>query len=322
MNRELMRRLEPITEEEMRILNGSKAINKDIYTTGKEFTIDSKKMLQKGQLLDIRTHTRFISFPQHKHNYIEIMYMCSGKTTHIINDTTTIILEKGDLLFLNQYSYHEIEEAKEEDIGINFIILPEFFDEVLPMISKDNVLSDFLVNTLRQNTTKATYLHFKVADVLPVQNLIENMIWSILHKQYYQNPFIQTTMGLLFMQLVNQTNRIDYNGDKQQVNAIVMKVLHYIEAHYKEASLTDLANEMNLSVSNISRIIKSNTGCTFKELLQNKRFQQAIHLLLATTLPVTDIIYRVGYDNTSYFHRMFRQKYAMSPKDYREKNSK
>lgn len=320
MNQELIKRLEPITEEEERILNGRKTINKEIYTTGKEFTIDSKKMLEKGKLIDIRTHTRFVSFPAHKHNYIEIMYMCSGQTTHIINHATKIVLEQGDLLFLNQYSSHEIESAQKDDIGINFIILPEFFDEVLPMIHEENVISSFLADTLRKNNAQASYLHFKVADVLPIQNLIENMVWALLNQQYNYRQINQTTMGLLFMQLASQTERIERTGEEQQVNAVVMKVLRYIEENYKEAVLTELANDMNLSISNLSKMIKNSTGLTFKELLQNKRFHQAVHLLSATTLPITDIIYRVGYDNTSYFHRTFKAKYHLSPKEYRIQN--
>ncbi|MCM8710037.1 AraC family transcriptional regulator [Clostridium sp. SYSU_GA19001] len=320
MNMELIRRLEPITEEEKLILSGAKTINKDIYTTSKEFTVDSAKMLENGKLIDIRTHTRFLPFPPHKHNYIEIIYMCSGQTTHIINGSTKIVLKQGDLLFFNQHSYHEIEAANKEDIGINFIILPEFFDEVLPMVNKGNILSNFIVDTLRKNNSQASYLHFKVADILPIQNLVENLIWALLNKQYNDKHINQTTMGLLFMHLVGRTDRIERTDPEQQINAVIMKVLRYIEENYKEAALTELANVMNLSISNLSKIIKNSTGYTFKELLQNKRFQKAVHLLSTTTLPVTDIIYRVGYDNTSYFHRMFREKYHMSPKEYRSRN--
>lgn len=326
MNPELIKLLEPITEEETIILNGIKTINKEIYTTSKDFTIDSKKMLENGNLIDIRTHTRFRPFPLHKHNYIEIIYMCSGQTTHIINGTTRVVLEQGNLLFFNQHSYHEIEAAKQEDIGINFIILPEFFDEVLPMVNKDSVLSDFIVNTLRKNNSQASYLHYKVADVLPIQNLLENLIWSLLNKQYnikqinQINQINQTTMGLLFMHLVSRTDNIERTGTEQQVNAAIMKVLKYIEEKYKEATLNELSHEMNLSISNLSKMIKHSTGSTFKELLQNKRFQHAVRLLLTTTLPITDIIYQVGYNNTSYFHRMFREKYHMSPKEYRNGN--
>ncbi len=322
MNTELMERLKPVTEEEQRILIGNKQINKEIYTTGNEFTIDSNKMLEKGRLIDIRTHTRFIEFPAHKHNYIEIMYMCSGKTTHIINGNAKVVLEKGNLLFLNQFSYHEILPAGMEDIGINFIILPEFFDEVLPMLNKDNALSDFLVNTLRQNTNQANYLHYKVADIIPIQNLIENLVWDLINKQHNHRQIDQTTMGLLFMQLVNQTERIEHDEQNQVYHSAAIKALKYIEENYKTANLTLLAKELNHSISSLSKIIKSSTGSTFKELLQNKRLNQATHLLSSTKLPITDIIYRVGYDNTSYFHRIFKEKYHVSPKRYRDMENK
>ncbi|WP_395028019.1 AraC family ligand binding domain-containing protein, partial [Robinsoniella sp.] len=217
MQQSLIKRLKPVTEEEQRILTGDRHIQKEIYTTGREFTVDSAKMLEKGRLIDIRTHTRFIAFPSHKHNYIEIMYMCAGETSHVINGTTKVTLKEGDLLFMNQFSSHEILAAKEEDIGINFIILPEFFDEVLPMLTKGNVLSNFLVSTLRKNTNTAGYLHYKVAQVLPIQNLIENLVWSLLNHQPNYRQINQTTMGLLFMQLVNATDCIEAGNQEQRI---------------------------------------------------------------------------------------------------------
>lgn len=321
MNKDLIKLLEPITEEESKILSGRHEIEKEIYTTGKEFTIDSKKMLEKGKLIDIRTHTRFISFPAHKHNYIEIIYMCTGETTHIIGGNKKTTLRQGELLFFNQHSYHEILPAGKNDIGINFIVLPEFFDEVLPMLNKENVLSDFIVSTLRKNADDAAYLHYKVADVLPIQNLIENLVWSLLNKQPNSGQINQTTIGLLFMQLINYTDKLDQSYPEQIPNILAMKTLKYIEENYKNASLTELAKELNQSVSNLSKLIKNSTGSTFKELLKVKRLNQATHLLAATTLPVTSIIYSVGYDNTSYFHRIFREKHHMSPKVYRDLHS-
>ncbi|MBS5079608.1 MAG: AraC family transcriptional regulator [Clostridiales bacterium] len=318
MQQSLIKRLKPVTEEEQRILTGDRHIQKEIYTTGREFTVDSAKMLEKGRLIDIRTHTRFIAFPSHKHNYIEIMYMCAGETSHVINGTTKVTLKEGDLLFMNQFSSHEILAAKEEDIGINFIILPEFFDEVLPMLTKGNVLSNFLVSTLRKNTNTAGYLHYKVAQVLPIQNLIENLVWSLLNHQPNYRQINQTTMGLLFMQLVNATDCIEAGNQEQHQDLFIMQVLKYIEENYKVATLSEIAGEMNQSVSNMSKQIKHATGRTFKELLQEKRLSQAEHLIRDTTIPITDIIYLVGYDNTSYFHRIFKENYHMSPKSYRK----
>lgn len=319
MQQSLLERLKPVTEEEKRILSGDKQIQKEIYTTGKDFTVDSgKMMLEKGRVIDIRTHTRFIAFPVHTHNYIEIMYMCAGETQHIVNGSTKITLKEGDLLFMNQFASHEILAAGESDIGINFIVLPEFFDEVLPMLNKGNVLSNFLVSTLRKNTNAAGYLHYRVADVLPIQNLVENMVWSLLNHQPNYRQINQTTMGLLFMQLVNVTDRIEAGNQEQYQDLFVMRILKYIEENYRTAALGVISKEMSQSVSNMSKQIKHYTGKTFKELLQQKRLNQAEHLILDTNIPITDIIYLVGYDNTSYFHRIFKENYKMSPKSYRK----
>ena len=120
MNAEIVKQLSVITEEEQRILEGQKNINKNIYTKKKELVVDSQNFLQKGKLIQVRTHTRFVHFPKHRHNYVEVIYMCKGKTTHII-DGNEVVLEEGDLLFLNQNATQEILPAGKDDIAINFI---------------------------------------------------------------------------------------------------------------------------------------------------------------------------------------------------------
>ena len=99
MREELLEKLRPVTEEERKILEDKKEIQKDIYTATEEFKIDGRKMLEKGRVIDIRTHTRFVSFPQHSHNFIEILYMCEGHTYHKIDGATEIELKAGELLF-------------------------------------------------------------------------------------------------------------------------------------------------------------------------------------------------------------------------------
>lgn len=318
MRNQLIKCLSPITEEETEILVGDKRIRKELYTGNDEFTVDGVKMLEKGHLIDIRTHTRFITFPNHRHNYIEIMYMCTGKTEHIINGNIKTVLETGDLLFLSQHSSHEILPARENDIGINFIILPEFFDKVLPMLEGDNPLSSFLADTLRHNSVTTEFLHYRVADMVPVQNLIENLVWSLLYQQPPDSHFNQLTMGLLFILLANAPERIVMETQEQHHDVFVMQVLKYIEDNYKEGTLEEISHKLNFSISNTSKRIKKRTGKTFKELLQEKRLRQAADLLRRTKMPVTDIIYQVGYDNTSYFHRIFKENYQVSPKHYRD----
>ena len=124
-----LREIMPITEEENRILH-SGVIDRNLYMQSEKNVINAEKLLSQGKLITIRPHTRFVHFPEHTHDYIEAIYMCSGKTEHIINGEH-ITLNKGELLFLSQNAKQEIMPASQDDIAVNFIILPEFFDKTL-----------------------------------------------------------------------------------------------------------------------------------------------------------------------------------------------
>lgn len=316
MNQEITDRLSMITEEEQEILSGRIEIDKTRYTEHKNLVIDSKKMLEQGKLIRVRPHTRFVHFPKHTHNFVEVVYMCRGETTHII-DGTRVVLKAGELLFLNQNAQQEILPAGQDDIAVNFIILPEFFDTAFRMISEDeNSLRNFIVGCLCKDTRYSSYLHFRVSDILPVQNLVENMVWTLLNDQPNKSNINQITMGLLFLQLMHYTDKI-HSGTDDFEQQLILQVLRYIDENYRDGELTELASMLNYDIYWLSRTIKKLLGRTYKELLQIKRLNQAAFLLTNTKLSVLDICGAVGYDNNSYFHRIFKEHYGMTPKEYR-----
>ena len=210
MHRELLDALSVITEEEQRILDEQRGIDPQLYTEKKELIVDSEKLLKKGTLIQVRPHTRFVNFPKHKHNYVEVIYMCQGTTTHILNGSK-VILEAGDLLFLNQNAEQEILPAGEQDIAVNFIVLPEFFDTAFSMMDmeEENALKEFLVGALCGKNDNTSYLYFHVAEILPIQNLVENMVWTIFYDQPNKRRCNQITMGLLLLQLLNHVDRME-----------------------------------------------------------------------------------------------------------------
>lgn len=324
MNQELLDRLKVITTEEQSILDGSNNIQHGLYTaqtaSEQDFTIDSEQLLEKGKLIEIRPHTRFAHFPRHRHNYVEMVYMCSGSTSHIINGTDHLTLEAGDLLFLNQNASQEILPAGPDDIAVNFIILPEFFDRPLTMIEQENVMRDFLLGALSGSTSLYSYLHFRSGDILPIQNLLENMIWTIFSDRHNTNTIIQTTMGLVFMNLsifAEKLNALPEQYEQSQVFA----VLQYIETHYKSGTLADISNQIKQPTYYVSRLLKKHTGYNFKELIQERKLQQASYLLRQSSLSVEQIMNAIGYDNSSYFYNKFRIKYGCSPREYRIQES-
>ena len=116
MQQALLDQLRKITEEERKILDGEAEVDRDLYTSGRDFTVDSRKMLKEGRLIAVRTHTRFVYFPAHRHNFVEVLYVCEGSLTNII-DGKKVIVNKGELLFLNQFTKHEILKAGQNDIA-------------------------------------------------------------------------------------------------------------------------------------------------------------------------------------------------------------
>lgn len=316
MDERLLARLRIITEEEQALLQGQ-GVQRERYTSGRDFVVDSEKLLEKGKLIEIRPHTRFVHFPRHRHNYVEMLYMCSGSTTHILNGSRRLTLQREDLLLLNQAVYHEILPAAEGDVGVNFIILPQFFDRSFRMLEQENVLRDFLISTLAGESTFAGWLHIAARDILPVENLLENMIWTLLEKKPGANLLNQTTMGLLLQNLTLFAENINRTlPDSREENA-VFATLQYIETGYRTGTLEEAADRLHMPPYALSRLLKRHTGANFKQLLQQRRLQQAAYLLTNTRLAADAVRQTVGYENNSYFYRIFREKYGCSPAEYR-----
>ncbi len=323
MRKQILNELKRITDEEQGILDG-REMDRSIYQERngdslfpERYQIDAKKLLEQGKLITIRKHTRYVHFPPHTHNYVEVVYMCSGSTTHIVNGTT-IELKRGELLFLNQNSLQEILPAGDGDIAVNFIILPEFFDYALRLLdAEENQLRDFLIACMTGANKNSSYLHFKVADVLPVQNLIENLVWTLMHHLPNKRSTNQMTMGLLLLQLLNHIDALDTDGEDEG-EKLSLAVLKYIDENYRDGELTMLAEQLHYDVYWLSREIKRRLGQNYTDLVQAKRLAQAGYLLQHTEIPVIDVAAAVGYENASYFHRIFKRRYGCSPKKYRD----
>ncbi|MBR2539860.1 MAG: helix-turn-helix domain-containing protein [Mogibacterium sp.] len=324
MDSELLKILSKITPEEQEILDGRSSIDRSLYYQADQSAgshsrtdeVDASLVLTNGKLIDMRPHTRFIHFPEHTHNYVEFVYMCQGQTTHII-DGNRILLKEGDLLFMNQNAHQEIMPAGETDIAVNFMIMPHFFDTVLRNLENESgALRDFLISCLTDRDMGGNYLYFDAADILPVQNLMENMIWIMINEPQNRRTLSQNTISLLFMTLIDQASHLHVSGSSYE-QKLLLHLFNYIDTQYQSASLSDFAEEHHEDIYTLSRFIKKKTGRTFKDLLVEKRLRQAEYLLNNTALPVADISLSVGYENTSYFHRIFRDAYGMSPRDMR-----
>ena len=145
--------------------------------------------------------------------------------------------------------------------------------------------------------------------------------FNALLKTLEEPPEYVIFMGLIFMYLVESVQYVEMRLPNQYENMISMTTLDYIEQKYRTATLTELCGRLHLPMHVLSKMIKKSTGFNFKELLQRKRLNKAVELMCETDLPVSDIIAAVGYENNSYFHRVFKEHYHMTPRAFRVKNS-
>ena len=314
MHKDLLASLQKITPEEQAILDGATAINRELYMQEQSQVVSAGRQLPIGKLITARPHTRFVPFPKHTHDYVEVIYMCKGETVHIVNDTQ-LTLKEGALLFLNQSATHEVFTAGAGDIAVNFIILPDFFAVPLSMIGGEYTpLRKFLVDCLCEQNTGVGYLHFDVSQVVPIQNLLENLLWMLIHDTQTKLNVCQTTTALLLMELMSHTETL-LNDERE--STVMFQVQQYVETHYANSGFAELAKKLRYEPSWLSREIKRRTGKTYTQLVQEKRLSQAAFLLRNTQRNVSEISIAVGYDNISYFHRIFEKVYGKSPRHYR-----
>ena len=107
-------------------------------------------------------------------------------------------------------------------------------------------------------------------------------------------------------------------ADLEIINTLRKKIAAYIQNSFRTATLTELSENLKMSPTYVSRRVKELYGTSFTELLKERRFNEAEQLLLNGDLPVNAIAEAVGYENTSFFHRIFRQQYGISPSKWRK----
>lgn len=93
----------------------------------------------------------------------------------------------------------------------------------------------------------------------------------------------------------------------------------YFNNHYKEPiTVQDMANTLHLSRSHLSRLLKQLMDCSFTEYLSALRIEKAEKLLVSTDMNIVEIAYAVGFNDPSYFLKVFKKITAVSPGVYRK----
>jgi len=100
----------------------------------------------------------------------------------------------------------------------------------------------------------------------------------------------------------------------------IQKVMEYVNANYmKRISLNDISEHVSFSVSYLSRIFKEEKGLSLSSYINDVRIRNAKSMLLTSDIPLSSLAYCCGFDDQSYFSKVFKKLAGVSPGKYREK---
>ncbi len=330
--------MRPFDENVLNILKTETEIERGLRVSEDARRAFMDEMMSNSQSRDAETYRRFhdkiaigrmmryVSWPPHKNKMIQTSYVVSGEFRMMIGNQR-ITVSAGEFIIPGQDTMIGTEALGENDIVVNFMMRPEFLEEMLIKLSADSTLAEFLMDSLRRNTRFNSYLHFKDIEDVVILNLVETLIYAAFPYIDDDNimdgvsPDPQITAAVItamFLSLARTLTNKTTTGSADPEKALAELVEDYIQNHYRTATLEDLASQLNQSESALSRQIKKMFGMTFKDLLLERRFEQAANLLRTARLSVFEVAISVGYENTSFFYRKFKERYGISPNAYRK----
>ena len=142
-----------------------------------------------------------------------------------------------------------------------------------------------------------------------------------LYDEYRRAKNIDSIMG--FIQDIC-VNIVRMNNDDGRENEISDKVIEFVKSlpdeEMKEVTLLYVADRLFLSQAYISRTFKNETGERFIDWLTNEKLERCAGILKNKSIKIKDVCDIMGYSNSNYFIRKFKEKYGITPKQYQSRN--
>lgn len=167
----------------------------------------------------------------------------------------------------------------------------------------------------------------KRRQVVASSNVIAKFIDSL--EFYFQNPSLVNNdllelkikeLILLLVQSKNINSILELVADLYSANTV--QVREVIELHlFSNLKINQLAKLCNLSLSSFKREFRKEFDDSPTNYINDKRLEKAQELLTVTDLPISEIAYETGFQDSLYFTRLFKKKIGIPPTTYRTENS-
>jgi YesN/AraC family two-component response regulator len=260
---------------------------------------------------------------EHAHNFIEIQYVYAGEVKQIINGEE-INLKKGSLTIFNKNTIHSIKKATPNDL-MYFIFIDETIldTKFFSLLSLDNKIINYLFKSINPENTSNEYIYIKEINN-EIKDLFELILLETRLKLFDYESLKYAYLMAMFIKLGRQEFIVGKNERIETVRRqkeLLIRIDTYIRENYKDVTLKNMASELSFHPNYLCRSIKKMTGRTFLEMVMEVRLDIAENLLLMTEKTINDIAEEIGYMNSAYFYKLFKNQYGLTPSQYRKNHS-
>ncbi len=264
-------------------------------------------------------------FPQgivasHWHSDIEFAVLISGELDYYLSDQY-LHLKKGDCVFVNSNALHlGVQHSYEKAIMIGITFKPSVFGA----ISGNNLYSKFF-ESISNSSIKGMKIDLESEVGWNIKNQIIELEMLDINSCFYelQSLSILCSLWMNFnIYLQDKGSLIEPIITNTKLESNVKQIISYIKSHYMENfNVGDIAKEIGISRTECFRSFKKFTTKTPIEYLLEFRLSSALNMLISTDDTVLEICTKCGFSNSSYFGKRFKERYGVTPMEYRKQNS-
>lgn len=285
--------------------------------TGTEYYHEIKKHAGKEFPFNIYPCTIPLDFrqvPVHWHEEMELIVVKKGRGL-VTADLKPYEVAAGEAVVVFPGQLHGIGQLGGASMEYENVI----FQPSMLMASPDDACTaQFLMPLVMEGGQAAVHITRESPGYEAFMACLEAMDRMCGEKPYgYQLAVKGALFGFLFQVFTHYREAAPEGGKKYREK--IKTLLRHIEEHYGERlSVEEAAGMCYYSKSHFMKFFRQHMGCSFVEYLNDYRLSMAAGFLMSTGDTVTEIAQRCGFDNISYFNRMFKRKYGLAPAAYRK----
>lgn len=248
----------------------------------------------------------------HWHHELEFMTVREG-TVFCLIGSEKLVLPEGSGIFINSGALHRFESHSRA-------IIPNIVFSPVLLSPEKSLIYEKYVRPVLSSSSNFQVLDPKISWQHGILSILEEIYRFQDREEPAELPTVQSLLQLWEI-LFRHFNISQNSGDPKPLNprqARLLIMMQYIHDHYREElSLSQIAASASVSKSGALQLFQSGIHLSPVAYLIQYRLSQAAELLHTTSKPVSTIAEETGFASTGYFCRRFKERYQMTPKEYR-----